>query len=87
MRDVMVKNKFRRESLLCRAQGDSPIYETSHKERLKVLKENHDLHFSGMAIGFMAPKQQNDTHIVKIFGKEMKLSNEEYERYKNAFKE
>lgn len=84
---MAIKNKFRRESLLCRAQGDSSIYETSHKERFKVLKENHDLHFSGMAIGFTAPKQESNVHTIKIFGKEMKLSKEEYERYKNAFKE
>lgn len=82
-----IKNKFRRGNLLCRAQGDSPIYETSHRERLKVLQENHDKHFTGMAIGFLAPKQESDIHTVKVFGKEMKLTKEEYERYQNAFKD
>ena len=83
----MTRNRFRRENLICRAQGDSSIYETSHKERLRVLKENHEAHFAGMAVGFLAPKQEPDKHVVKIFGKEMKLSKEEYERYQNAFKE
>lgn len=84
---MAIKNRFRRESLICRAKGASSIYERSHKERIKVLKENHDKHFTGMAIGFLAPKQESDKHVVKIFGKDIKLSKEEYERYQNAFEQ
>lgn len=84
---MVIKNRFRRGGLICRAKGASSIYERSHKERIKVLQENHDKHFTGMAVGFLAPKQEPDKHTVKIFGKEMKLSKEEYARYQNAFKQ
>lgn len=80
-----MKKRFRRENLICRADGDSKIYETSHKERLKVLQENHDKHFTGMAIGFLAPKDEPNRHTVTVFGKKMVLNDEEYKRYQNAF--
>ena len=80
-----MKKRFRRESLICRADGDSKVYETSHKERLKVLQENHDKHFTGMAIGFSVPKEEPNRHTVTIFGKQMVLSDDEYKRYQNAF--
>ena len=81
-----MKKRFRREDLICRADGDSRIYEASHKERLKVLKENHEQHFSAMAIGFSVPKEDPHRHVVSVFGKQMILNDEEYKHYQNAFK-
>lgn len=81
-----MKKRFRREDLICRADGDSRIYEVSHKERLKVLQENHEQHFSCMSIGFLAPREDEHKHVVSIFGKQMVLNDEEYKRYQNAFK-
>ena len=81
-----MKKRFRRENLICRADGDSGIYETSHRERLNVLRENHEQHFSALAIGFTVPKDEPNRHTVTIFGKQMVLNDDEYKRYQNAFK-
>lgn len=80
-----MKKRFRRESLICRADGDSKVYEKSHRERLKVLKENHERYFSAMAIGFTAPKDEPNRHTVTVFDKRMVLNDDEYKRYQNAF--
>jgi hypothetical protein len=86
-----MKKRFRREGLICRADGDSKIYEASHRERLKVLQENHDKHFSGMAVGFLAPKtdpfgSEQTRYTIRVFGKEKVVDKQTYDIYNRTFK-
>lgn len=68
----MQKLKFR-GTPVCRAAGDSSVYESSHKYRLDVLKKNHEENFKDQEqhIAALALTKAKPKYTMIVFGKEV----------------
>ena len=78
------KIKFR-GTPVCRAQGDSKIYESSHKQRRLALQENHNRFFSNSDDNVVVHKSTTTKYYVTFFGIAKEVSKEVFDTYRKTF--